>query len=620
MAAEKQVSVRIVSHGGDQLHAQLVSIGQDGSKALQDVDRASKRMSGSVQNAGYQVQDFFVQVAAGTDPMRALSMQLPQLLGGMGLMGILAGTAVAAISVLGPAFLGASADAENLQERMSGFDSAINAYNAAIETAAMKTADLTAKFGGFSGQIKGFSEYMASVQLGATVDEVQASIDPLKAGLVEIQTAMVNVANAKAFVESVDATAEPEIHLRAIEALEIYQDSLDRAAEKMGILPEQADQLAQTLDQLGEAQTMREIAAAAGDALAYIAAIVPEGQAMEPALRDATAALYEMQQSAAEAAAAAGDLASAGPGSGWMAPAIGETNALISRLIVAKQIADGLQSVKTAGLAEQYAQYGEGRVAGENLARNASDLYGGDGNVLRDLNYYKPAHSGRGGGGGRQSAVNDATREAQRIYEQTRTEAEKYAEEQVRLNELLAGGYISQDTYNRALTDLKDELGSVSDIAKDMRSDFKSAFSDMVTGAASAKEAVSDMLASIASHLADSAFDMLWGALFPSAGSGGGLLSGLFGGGRATGGPVKGGTAYMVGEAGPEMFVPASAGHIMPNAGTSAGGNVTIHLAIDARGAQNGVADQIATEIAKLMPTIETRVISAVQRRRRQGK
>jgi phage-related minor tail protein len=42
-----------------------------------------------------------------------------------------------------------------------------------------------------------------------------------------------------------------------------------------------------------------------------------------------------------------------------------------------------------------------------------------------------------------------------------------------------------------------------------------------------------------------------------------GLVAGLLGSpGRATGGPVSGGRAYMVGERGPELFVPSSSGRV----------------------------------------------------------
>lgn len=46
--------------------------------------------------------------------------------------------------------------------------------------------------------------------------------------------------------------------------------------------------------------------------------------------------------------------------------------------------------------------------------------------------------------------------------------------------------------------------------------------------------------------------------------------------GRASGGPVEGGSAYLVGEAGPELFVPGSSGQIIPNHLLAGGEGVTI--------------------------------------------
>ena len=47
------------------------------------------------------------------------------------------------------------------------------------------------------------------------------------------------------------------------------------------------------------------------------------------------------------------------------------------------------------------------------------------------------------------------------------------------------------------------------------------------------------------------------------------------GGARATGGPVETGSSYLVGENGPEMFVPSSSGTIVPNTRPSIVLNVT---------------------------------------------
>jgi len=56
-----------------------------------------------------------------------------------------------------------------------------------------------------------------------------------------------------------------------------------------------------------------------------------------------------------------------------------------------------------------------------------------------------------------------------------------------------------------------------------------------------------------------------------------------FGGARAAGGPVSAGAPYLVGERGPEMFVPAGAGQILARgAATRAGGAPVVHFHVTA--------------------------------------
>lgn len=77
------------------------------------------------------------------------------------------------------------------------------------------------------------------------------------------------------------------------------------------------------------------------------------------------------------------------------------------------------------------------------------------------------------------------------------------------------------------------------------------------------------------------------GSLFGGQGFGSGLgnlLGQAFGSligvpGRATGGPVSPGRGYLVGENGPELFVPTSAGRISANQGTvSAGRDIRVAI------------------------------------------
>ena len=73
----------------------------------------------------------------------------------------------------------------------------------------------------------------------------------------------------------------------------------------------------------------------------------------------------------------------------------------------------------------------------------------------------------------------------------------------------------------------------------------------------------------------------------------GGAIDNVFGGGRANGGPVNAGTSYVVGERGPELFVPNTSGKIIPNGGSGGGStiNVTVNGAIDAEGTARTIVD-----------------------------
>jgi hypothetical protein len=75
----------------------------------------------------------------------------------------------------------------------------------------------------------------------------------------------------------------------------------------------------------------------------------------------------------------------------------------------------------------------------------------------------------------------------------------------------------------------------------------------------------------------------------------GGVISSVFGGGKASGGPVMSGTSYLVGEKGPELFSPTSNGFIKPN--SSLGGNTVINLNVTGAIDPEGTARSIVTAL-----------------------
>jgi hypothetical protein len=77
----------------------------------------------------------------------------------------------------------------------------------------------------------------------------------------------------------------------------------------------------------------------------------------------------------------------------------------------------------------------------------------------------------------------------------------------------------------------------------------------------------------------------------------GGVFDTVFGGGRAMGGAVTGGTSYLVGERGAEIFKPSSSGTIIPNRAMSGGAgtviNVNVTGAIDPEGVSRSIVNAL---------------------------
>lgn len=81
-----------------------------------------------------------------------------------------------------------------------------------------------------------------------------------------------------------------------------------------------------------------------------------------------------------------------------------------------------------------------------------------------------------------------------------------------------------------------------------------------------------------------------------------GIISGAFGGGRASGGSVTAGTTYLVGEKGAELFTPNTSGTIIPNnalGGKGATINLTVNGAIDPEGTARTIIDVLNRSTAR---------------------
>lgn len=165
--------------------------------------------------------------------------------------------------------------------------------------------------------------------------------------------------------------------------------------------------------------------------------------------------------------------------------------------------------------------------------------------------------------------------------------------------------------------DLTDSLEDANDRSARLADMFSSTASEIIRGASSAREAVGRLLDQLADMALQAAFQPLFGSLF---GGGGNFLGGLFGGFRAAGGPVSSGRAYVVGEEGPELFMPSSSGSIVPNGAMGGSVSVSMPISIDARGAERGVATDIDRSLRSMMPELQRYIVDTVQNAQKRGK
>ncbi len=148
-----------------------------------------------------------------------------------------------------------------------------------------------------------------------------------------------------------------------------------------------------------------------------------------------------------------------------------------------------------------------------------------------------------------------------------------------------------QENYN--ITEEKREQKKLDDAAKKKADELaatykklgdaiKSNVTDAIMGAIDGTKSLGESALGILKNLSKQFLQLGINQAFGALGSTGGILGKLFGGGRASGGTVKGGTSYMVGERGPELFTPGRSGSIAPNSAMGGGANVTVN--VDASG------------------------------------
>jgi len=131
--------------------------------------------------------------------------------------------------------------------------------------------------------------------------------------------------------------------------------------------------------------------------------------------------------------------------------------------------------------------------------------------------------------------------------------------------------------------------GKWQEIAGTIENGVVNAIEGAIKGTQTLGDVASSVFNQIASQLLRMGVNSLLGGIFPD----------LFPK-RAAGGPVTGGSPYVVGEEGPELFVPGTSGNIVPNHDLGKGSNVVVN--VDASGSSvqgdTGQAEELGSMLA----------------------
>ncbi len=186
------------------------------------------------------------------------------------------------------------------------------------------------------------------------------------------------------------------------------------------------------------------------------------------------------------------------------------------------------------------------------------------------------------------------------------------------------------DLYQKELDELTEKTLMAQQGAEGIGDAFSGAFQNLVTGTQTAQEALAGFFNGVAEAFMNMATEIIakmitmyafktllglfgggGGSLFsgqgpvtmPAAGVGGGASMFMPGAVsfRANGGPVTGGSPYIVGERGPELFVPGRSGTIVANDKLGGNGSTSVVVNVDASGSKVEGDDQQGKQLGRVI-------------------
>ena len=455
-------SLRNSASSANEVRNQYVRMNAATFKAQQGAKRFA---SVGLQQAGYQVGDFIVQVQNGQSALVAFGQQGSQLAGIFGPAGAIIGAFIAAGTALGmifKAFNEAGQGAKDLTESLQSLGDAASSLEQALETHEQSLVDLVDKYGVLAVQIRETQVAMAEaaaqkafLDIRETATLTTGSIDRLTKA-----TQNLRLAQEGAFDQL------PNILQTAQDPLQRAEMIVEGLAKELGLSAENAVGLGDALKDIQEADSLQEQSRAAAEVVRILDLIPISVKEQNQELFTAIEQMAQVAEQGAIAARATEKLNGSAPSSSWMDSAVTGVNNLYNRIITAINGVETLKNgIEPSGVAGGRSG-GRGGPTAEEIQRNVPSA---------QLAYATTIDPATGTSGGSSGGGVSEIEQLQQAYETLRASVDetfasqqKFNEAQDTLNKALEAGIISGKEYEKVLELVRKEYGQIGKGAKSL--------------------------------------------------------------------------------------------------------------------------------------------------------
>jgi len=546
--------------------------------SLKSAGNSQKQFADQARNIGYQVQDFAVQVGSGQSALTALGQQLPQLLSGFGLVGVILGTlAAVAIPAFKAALVALGVELRSLQQILEDVDNAGKAFTDMNDKAGMSLKELSEIYNedaapalqklyeqmrNLSGMKFGDEIKSSAKALGDEYNKFFFGLIPKTAGWAASSLAKdLNVAEDEAG-RLLNTLKGLESGSASIQSVRNYvtglQIDLSKATDEgrkwftqfMGFYTKATE----ATEKLTSAQSSairegrKNIESAGKAAQSYLENLNKEIRRLVEG--EEMSSMFEARKAAGEAG-------------------VKKMTILIS-LKLDKSTSDTMENVFDKIRTETEKAMGADR---KELVKDFVDEISSAGKKLaKDSDEWAYWRKQVDGALSPLQILENRVQSLDEAFERGFVNAKEY---------YMILGKAFED-YNKSMKPAKTEMELM---LEDLRDGFKSLGAEIVGAFSSgrkATDAFKNVLSSLLQKFASRSLNNLFDAIFPKSDASAGMLSSFFNMFRANGGPVTSGEPYIVGEKGPELFVPRASGTIVPNGMMAQAGSTVVNYNIQA--------------------------------------